>query len=250
MATVEELYDKIKEAKHCVALTGAGISTLSGIRDFRGKGGIYTLGNAEYNRMFDLDLFEQDPSVYYRNAKEFIYALDEKDASIVHFVCAKLEKAGLLKAIITQNIDMLHQKGGAKHVIEVHGSATYHYCLRCPGVRVGFDEVREVVQNGGMPKCPKCGRVLKPAITFFGEMLPELAIREATKEAQDADLMLILGTSLTVWPAAGIPEYVIRNGGELVIVNNQPTSLDRHACMHFDDLEETFTALDKCISNL
>jgi NAD-dependent deacetylase len=137
-ATVEELYDKIKAAKHCVALTGAGISTLSGIKDFRGKGGIYTLGNAEYNRMFDLDLFERDPSVYYRNAGDFIYALDEKDASLVHFVCGKLEKAGLLKAIITQNIDLLHQKGGAKHVIEVHGSPRDHYCLHCGGIHMSF----------------------------------------------------------------------------------------------------------------
>jgi NAD-dependent deacetylase len=249
MNNIRELYEKIKAAKHCVALTGAGISTLSGIPDFRGKGGVYTLGNEDYNRMFDLDVFYEDPSVYYRNAKDFIYGLDEKEPSVVHLTLARLEQRGLLKAIITQNIDLLHQKGGTTKVIEVHGSARFHYCLRCAGIRMPFEEAAAIVKRGEMPKCPHCGRVLKPAITFFGESLPFDAITRAEKEASEADLMLILGSSLSVYPAAGLPQYTLRHGGELVIVNNQPTGLERNAALCYTDLGETFSGLDKLLDD-
>ena len=100
-----------------------------------------------------------------------------------------------------------------------------------------------------MPKCPKCGRVLKPAITFFGESLPADALRQAVTDSQDADLMLVLGTSLTVFPAAGMPEYTLRNGGEIVIVNNMPTPLDSRAVLHFDDLGLVFEELQKLLSD-
>jgi NAD-dependent deacetylase len=241
--TIAKLADAVSHARHCVALTGAGVSTLSGIKDFRGEDGIYKMNDADYNRMFDLETFEEDPSIYYRKAKDFIYGLDTKEPSIVHNSLAKLEEKGMLKAIITQNIDMLHQKAGSKKVIEVHGSATFHYCLHCPGVRVPFAEVQKVVQAGGMPKCPTCGRVLKPAITFFGESLPEKALNEAVDEAQRADLLLVLGTSLTVYPAAGLPDLTLRNGGKVIVVNNQETSLDHYAYLHFSDLGSTFQSL-------
>jgi len=155
----------------------------------------------------------------------------------------ELEQRGFLKALITQNIDLLHQKGGSKNVIEIHGSPTVHYCLRCAGVRVAFEEAAAVVRKGEMPKCPKCGRVLKPAITFFGESLPTDALREAVSESQKADLMLVLGTSLTVHPAASMPNYTLRTGGNIVIVNNMPTPLDGRALLHFDDLGTVFEEL-------
>ena len=246
MSDVNKLFDLIKNAKHFVALTGAGVSTLSGIRDFRGKNGLYNEMDAE--KIFDISYFEKDPSFYYSQAGSFIYNLDEKEASIVHLVLGDLEKRGYLKALITQNIDLLHQKGGSKNVIEIHGSPVMHYCLRCAGVRVGYEEAAAVVRKGEMPKCPKCGRVLKPAITFFGESLPADALRQAVTESQDADLMLVLGTSLTVFPAAGMPEYTLRNGGEIVIVNNMPTPLDSRAVLHFDDLGSVFEELQKLLS--
>jgi NAD-dependent deacetylase len=256
-ATVKDLYKLITSARRCVALTGAGVSTLSGIRDFRGKGGLYTLSNGAYQRMFDIDEFERDPSAYYQAAKDFIYGLDDKEASIVHTTLGKMETRGLVQAIITQNIDFLHQRGGAKHVIEVHGSPAWHYCMRCAGVRVPFAEVQAVVKQEApegsregavsMPRCPKCGRVLKPAITFFGEMLPAAALREAEEEAQAADLMLVLGTSLTVYPAAGLPNTTLRAGGKIVIVNEQPTSLDGEATMRFEQLEATFEELNSLL---
>jgi NAD-dependent deacetylase len=241
-----ELYKRIRDAKYCVALTGAGVSTLSGIRDFRGKNGLYNDMDAE--KIFDIDYFVKDPSFYYSHAGSFIYNINEKESSIVHIVLGELEKRGLLKALITQNIDLLHQKGGSKRVIEIHGSPSLHYCLHCAGVRMNFEDAAALVRAGELPKCPKCGRVLKPAITFFGESLPAAALREAVEESQKADLMLILGTSLTVYPAASMPDYTLRNGGQVVIVNNMPTPLDGRAAMRFEDLGEVFEGLQACLS--
>jgi NAD-dependent deacetylase len=244
---IKALYERILAARHCVALTGAGVSTLSGIRDFRGKNGLYNDMDAE--KIFDIDYFIRDPSFYYRQAGSFIYNIHEKEASVVHRVLGELEKKGLLKALITQNIDLLHQKGGSKKVIEIHGSPQIHYCLRCAGVRMNFDEAAAIVRAGDMPKCPRCGGVLKPGITFFGESLPAEALRDAGIEAQKADLMLILGTSLTVYPAASLPDYTLRNGGELVIVNNMATPLDGRAVQHFDDLGQVFEGLGVCCAS-
>jgi NAD-dependent deacetylase len=243
---INKLFSLIKEAKHMVALTGAGVSTLSGIRDFRGKNGLYKEMDAE--KIFSFEYFEKDPSFYYNNAGTFIYNVDEKEASIVHLVLGELENRGYLKALITQNIDLLHQKGGSKNVIEIHGSPKMHYCLRCAGVRVSYEDVAAVVREGKMPECPKCGRVIKPAITFFGEGLPVEALRDAVSESQQADLMLVLGTSLTVYPAASMPEYTLRSGGKIVIVNNMPTPLDRMATLCFEDLGSVFEELKSLLA--
>ncbi|MDR2542447.1 MAG: NAD-dependent deacetylase [Treponema sp.] len=243
--SILQLHKLIQKSKHLVALTGAGVSTLSGIRDFRGKNGLYNEMDAE--KIFSIHYFEKDPSFYYDNAGSFIYNIDEKEPSIVHNVLGKLEQQGYLKALITQNIDLLHQKGGCKNVIEIHGSPVTHHCLRCDGIRVSYEEVAAVVRKGEMPKCPKCSRVLKPAITFFGESLPVEALKLATIESRQADLMLVLGTSLTVYPAASMPEYTLRSGGKIVIVNNMSTPLDSRALLKFDELESVFEELNKLI---
>jgi NAD-dependent deacetylase len=247
---IEELFKLITEAKHLVAFTGAGVSTLSGIRDFRGKNGLYndTAGPLDAEKIFDIDYFEKDPSLYYTAARSFIYNVNEKEPSVVHAVLGELENQNILKAVVTQNIDLLHQKGGSKKVIEIHGSPKIHYCLRCPGIRVGYEEAASIARSGGMPKCPKCGRVLKPAITFFGESLPAQEMKDAVTHSQKADLMLVLGTSLTVFPAASMPEHTLRNGGQIIIVNNMPTHLDRHAVMRFDELEPVFQELQMLLT--
>ena len=244
---IAKLFTKITSARHCVALTGAGVSTLSGIRDFRGKNGLYNDMDAQ--KIFDIDYFHEDPSFYYKAAGSFIYNIDEKEPSIVHIVLAELERAGFLKALITQNIDLLHQKGGSRQVIEIHGSPSVHYCLRCAGVRMDFKEAAALVKAGNLPKCPSCGKVLKPAITFFGESLPIDALRSAESHAQSADLMLVLGTSLTVYPASGLPESTLRRGGKIVIVNNMETPLDYQAVMRFDDLGEVFEGLPRLLAD-
>jgi NAD-dependent deacetylase len=244
------LFQKITQSRHCAALTGAGVSTLSGIRDFRGKNGLYKEMDAE--KIFDMDYFLRDPSFYYKAAGDFIYNIHEKEASIVHTTLAKLEKKGFLKALITQNIDLLHQKGGSRRVIEIHGSPSIHYCLSCaspediekltagekgggarPPEFMGFDETAAMVKAGELPRCGRCGRVLKPAITFFGEGLPARALQEAEAEAGKADLLLVLGTSLTVYPAAALPEFTLRGKGEIVIVNNMETPPGSPLCDAF-----------------
>jgi NAD-dependent deacetylase len=258
--SIDSLFDLISRSRYCVALSGAGVSTLSGIRDFRGKNGLYKEMDAE--KIFDIEYFIKDPSFYYKAAGSFIYNLQEKEASVVHICLGKLEEKGLLKAIITQNIDLLHQKGGSRNVIEIHGSPSIHYCRKCSnlsevealaaaksaappsgGDLLGFEEAAALVKAGKLPRCGRCNAVLKPAITFFGESLPVRALRDAEKAAEKADLMLILGTSLTVYPAAGLPELTLRSGGKLVMVNNMATSVDRYAALRFDDLGAVFEGL-------
>lgn len=242
---LRELHELITTSAHCVAFTGAGISTLSGIRDFRGKNGLYKIPDTE--RMFDIDVFRDDPSVYYGMARDFIYDLDEKSPSVVHRVLAELEGRRLLDAVITQNIDLLHQKAGCKNVIEIHGSPSLHACPSC-GYRTGFAEAQAAVRAGGVPLCPSCGRVLKPGIVFFGESLPARAIERAIDEARRADLMLVLGSSLVVYPAASLPEMTLNSGGRIVIVNDMPTYLDSRATLRFGDLESTFTDLESLLA--
>jgi len=227
----------LRSARYCVVFTGAGVSTLSGIRDFRGKNGLYKTADAE--KIFDLDYFLRDPSYYYRHAKDFIYDLEEKEPNIVHTEIARLEAAGIVKAVITQNIDLLHQKGGSKNVIEVHGSPLVHRCLQCDAT-YSFEEIAAIVRRDELPLCRDCGGTVKPDITFFGESLPARAVEDAVRESARADLMVVLGSTLLVQPAASFPLYSLQNGGDLVIVNDMPTPLDSHAVLRYQDLEKTF----------
>lgn len=237
----EALFDLIQESRYCIAFTGAGVSTLSGIRDFRGKNGLYQDLNAE--KIFDIEVFREDPSFYYRATRDFIYNLDEKKPSVVHRVLATLEGRGLLKAVITQNIDLLHQKAGSKVVIEVHGSPQAHRCQSC-GTTMDFANAAALVKAGALPRCARCGGALKPDITFFGENLPSEALRKARDEASQADLMLVLGSSLLVYPAASLPHYTLDSGGDIVVVNDMPTHLDRRAKLKFNDLGPLFEYLE------
>ena len=251
MDDISKLYEKIVNAKHFVAFTGAGISTLSGIRDFRGENGLYKDDKIDAAKIFDIEYFEKNPSFFYNAAKNFIYDLDEKNPSIVHNTLAALEKSGRLKAVITQNIDLLHQKAGSERVFELHGSPKYHYCIGCraPESVLSYEEVAAILNRGELPTCRVCKRVMKPGITFFGENLPEQALKDSQTEAASADVMLILGTTLEVYPAAGIPLITLEHGGEIIIVNNMKTQLDRYAVMRFVDLEEVFTELSNKISD-
>lgn len=228
------LQTMMQQASHMVALTGAGISTLAGIPDFRGPKGLYRQPGAE--RIFDIEWFRRDPAIYYEGCREMIYGLEHYAPGPVHTTLARLEQAGRLKAIITQNIDMLHQKAGSRRVIEVHGSPLQHHCIGC-GHEATFDEVCALLKKQGpVARCIKCGAAYKPDITFFGEMLPEAALAEAISQARRADLLLVLGTSLTVHPVAALPGETLRAGGKLVIVNAQPTPFDNRAQLCLSDL--------------
>lgn len=242
MDRIHDLVEMLAASRRAVAFTGAGVSTLSGVPDFRGADGLYArLGGPD---VFDIDVFRRDPSVFYGATRDIFYPAAAPRPSLVHRVCARLEAAGRLRAVITQNIDMLHQQAGSRRVIELHGSPAWHRCPACDR-RYDFAWARERVRRDGLPRCEDCRAVVKPEVTFFGEMLPEGALEEAWTLAGEADLMLVLGSSLVVQPAASVPRVTVEAGGRLVIVNRDPTPLDRHGAPRFDDLEAVFTVLDR-----
>lgn len=236
---MQRLIEAIKNATCVGCLTGAGVSTLCGIPDFRGPQGLYKNPDAE--RIFDIDWFNRDPGIYYDGCRELVYGLGAFEPGPVHKALKILEDCGKLKGIATQNIDMLHQKAGSSNVYEVHGSPMVHYCRRC-GKEKSYDEIMRMMgtvpwKAGTVPRC-ECGGVFKPHITFFGEALPEVAFQNAQSLAIRSDVFLVLGTSLTVFPAAGLPRLTLQAGGKVFIVNGQPTSLDDYAVARYDDLEE------------
>lgn len=238
---MKELIEAIRGAKCVGCLTGAGVSTLCGIPDFRGPQGLYKQPNAE--RIFDIDWFDRDPSVYYNGCAELVYGLDKFQPGPVHLALKHLEDKGKLAGIATQNIDMLHQKAGSSNVYEVHGSPILHHCRRC-GDEKTFEEIMAMLKGGGIPKCT-CGGAYKPDITFFGESLPEEAFRSAQELAIRSDVFLVLGTSLKVFPAAGLPRLTLQAGGKVFIVNGQRTDLDDYAAGVYRDLAEFAEAVLK-----
>ncbi|MBN1647484.1 MAG: NAD-dependent deacetylase [Spirochaetales bacterium] len=237
---IEELVRAMQEARYCAAFTGAGVSTFSGIPDFRGQNGLYNTLDAD--RVFDYFQFLEDPGYFYGQTRKFLYEGKQVKPSLVHTQLARLEKKGIVKALITQNIDMLHTKAGSRNVMEIHGSPAMHDCLGCHR-KYSYSEVCILLQGKAVPLCPDCGGVLKPQITFFGEALPSEAFSRATEACAHADLLLVLGSSLLVQPAASLPMNTVQRGGTLVIINNMPTPLDRYAGLLFPDLEEVFSEL-------
>ena len=245
---MHKLIEAIRGAKCVGCLTGAGVSTLCGIPDFRGPQGLYKQKDAE--RIFDIDWFDRDPSIYYNGCADLVYGLDKFQPGPVHKALKHFEDLGYLAGIATQNIDMLHQKAGSSNVYEVHGSPILHHCRQC-GDEKSFDEILAMMKKVdssvhcppppftsiSVPRCP-CGGVYKPDITFFGESLPEEAFVSAQSLAIRSDVFLVLGTSLTVFPAAGLPRLTLQKGGKVFIVNGQPTDLDRYAAGVYRDLAE------------
>ena len=223
---VEQLGDMIAEASTIVPFTGAGISTECGIPDFRSPGGLWTR-----NRPIPFDEFvtsqdARDEAWRRRFAMESTFAAAKPGRG--HRALASLYKAGKTPAIITQNIDNLHQASGFKadDVIELHGNTTFARCVGCgqayglPWVKQRFDE------TGSAPGCTVCDEPVKTATVSFGQAMPEDAMRRATELAQQCDLFLAIGSSLVVWPAAGFPLMAKRSGAKLVIINNEPTDQD------------------------
>lgn len=236
---MDKMIDAIMNARHVAALTGAGVSTLCGIPDFRGPQGMYANPDAE--KMFDVDCFDRDPSTYYRGCHELVYGLGRFKPGPVHFALRRLEELGRLDGIATQNIDMLHQKAGSTVVHEIHGSPRLHHCRFC-GAEKTFEEICEMIGAAGgdpgfVPRC-KCGGPFKPDITFFGESLPQGAFMKSIELMAGADVLLVLGTSLTVSPANQLPRHTLQAGGKVFIVNAQPTRLDRYAAGTWPDLAE------------
>jgi NAD-dependent deacetylase len=212
------LAELIRTNQPCVALTGAGVSTESGIPDFRSAGGIW----AQYDpyEVASIEAFRRDPERVWEFYALRLDALADAAPNPAHLALAELEARGLVQAVITQNVDRLHEAAGSHDVVEVHGSIATAVCLAC-GRRE--EQVRELLP---LPRCADCGVVLKPGVVMFGELLPAAAIERASALARGAGLLLVVGTSLEVWPVAGLPEETTLHGGKLAIVNRDPTPYD------------------------
>ena len=248
----EELWSLIMRSRKIAVFTGAGVSTLSGIPDFRGKHGVYNSPwqGLPVETILSDDYFFSHPDIFYKWAEEVWYHLEEYKPNIVHYTLAKMEEKGILKdGVFTQNIDFLHQRAGSKKVWELHGSARHSYCTNCNGF-YKYEEIAPIVQRGEIPKCPRCGSLIKPDIVLYGENLPMSVLRQAETVFSQADLTLILGSSLTVYPAASLPKLTSYYGGKVIIVNADPTDQDKDATLIFRDLEQTFNALDEALRSI
>jgi NAD-dependent deacetylase len=236
----------VRERGPVVALTGAGISTESGIPDFRSPTGIW----AEYDpqEYATIDAFRADPEKVWRFYALRFRALTEAEPNPGHLALAELERAGLLSAVITQNIDLLHDRAGSREVVEVHGSIRTSSCRRC-GMRYPLDEMIPLIEDTGVPRCADCGEVLKPDVVFFGELLPEAAIDRASELARSAGLLLVVGSGLEVWPVSMLPDETVLAGGQVAIVNRGPTTFDDRAVLKIEGgAGETLAALVQAVS--
>lgn len=236
MNKIEELQKIIDESDNIVFFGGAGVSTASGIKDFRGKDGLYK-EKYEYDPEYYLSssCFYNKPKLFFDFYKSKMNSLDIKP-NIIHKYLTDLEKKGKLKVIITQNIDGLHQKSGSKNVLEIHGTTYRNHCIEC---NKEYD-AEFVFNYNGIPKC-SCGGLVKPDVVLYGEMLPD-AYNEALDYIYRADTLVVAGTSLTVQPACGLVRLF--NGKNLIIINNDKTPYDSLATLVInDDLKEVFTKL-------
>ena len=239
--SVERLAELVRSRQPCVVLTGAGISTESGIPDFRSATGLW----AQYDpqEYATIDAFLADPVKVWDFYGKRLDLLAGAQPNEGHLALAELERRGWVEAVITQNIDRLHERAGSEVVVEVHGSIRTASCLDC-GEIVPFDDVRQQLESTPVPTCPGCGRILKPDVVMFGELLPEAAIARATQLAAEARLLLVVGSSLEVYPVAGLPLETLAAGGSLAIVNRDATQYDLRASVTIDaGAGETLRAL-------
>ena len=226
------LADLLHDSQPCVVLTGAGVSTDSGIPDFRSPTGIWAqFDPLEYASM---DAFRRDPERVWRFYAARFEMLTSAEPNAAHRALAELEELGLVQAVVTQNIDLLHRRAGSRDVIEVHGSIASCTCPSC-AARYELAEVLPLIdQGGGVARCTVCDSVLKPDVVFFGELLPAAAIDRAYELARNARLCLVVGSALEVYPVAELPLETLRAGGRLAIVNRGPTALDGRADLKVD----------------
>jgi NAD-dependent deacetylase len=228
---VEALAALIEERKPCVVLTGAGVSTESGVPDFRSPTGLWAqFDPLEYG---SIEAFHADPEKVWSFYAPRFAMLTKAEPNDAHLALAELERRSYVRAIVTQNIDLLHERAGSREVVEVHGSIRTSTCPGC-GAAYALPEVRELLDGAAAPACTRCGAIVKPDVVFFGELLPEAAIERAFALAREATLMLVVGSTLEVQPVAGLPLKTLRAGGAFAIVNRGPTALDGLATLRLD----------------
>jgi NAD-dependent deacetylase len=226
--SVARLIELLDGRRPCVVLTGAGISTESGIPDFRSAEGIWT--RYDPAEVAHIDALRRDPAGVWQFYALRMDALARAEPNDGHHALAELEQQGLVRAVVTQNVDGLHQRAGSREVVEVHGSLREAACINC-GVRVPMVDALEQLP---LPACPECGEVLKPGVVMFGELLPAEAIERAQRLAAEAGLLLVVGSSLEVHPVAALPGETLAAGGVLAIVNRGRTPWDSRAELVLD----------------
>ena len=232
---INEVAAMIARAKKIVFFTGAGVSTESGIPDFRSPGGLWTRFDPDD---FTIDKFLQSAETRRKMWKILLEGglMADAQPNAAHYAIAELEKMGKLSSVITQNVDNLHQKAGNSPALvhELHGNMQWLVCLQC-GERYSVDiMIRKCHSEDYVPACSRCGGILKPDVIFFGEPLPQKALRQATYSAQECDLFIIIGSSLVVYPAAYMPQYAKRARAAVVIINIGPTEQDELADVIID----------------
>ena len=243
MTAAAEVAELIRGADSVVALTGAGISVPSGIPDFRSPGtGLWA--NVDPMEVAHIDVFRRDPERFWHFYGDRFQTLEHTEPNGAHAALATLEAAGLLDAVITQNIDRLHARAGTRELVEVHGTIDHSSCPAC-GARYPLAEVRarQRRDESGIPRCD-CARPLKPDVVLFGEYLPFDALARAEQLAAGADVLLCIGSSLEVYPVAQLPEITLDSGGRVVIITQGRTPFDRRAAVRLDgDVEDELGAL-------
>jgi NAD-dependent deacetylase len=226
--TAAELASLFREHGPAVVLTGAGMSTESGIPDFRSAQGIWA--DVDPFEVASIDAFRRDPVRVWQWYGPRIHGLLAAEPNDGHRALAELERGGHVRAVVTQNIDTLHTRGGSEDVVEVHGSIRRFACLACHATAT-LDDVLDQLRVREAPECPSCGAILKPGVVMFGELLPVDAFARAQHLAREAGVLVAVGSSLQVWPAAGLPDETVRAGGALAIVNDEPTPYDDAATL-------------------
>lgn len=223
MTDIETFLEWVKESENIVFFGGAGVSTESGIPDFRSVDGLY---NQKYDyppeTILSHSFYRSKPEEFYKFYRDKMLCLDA-EPNITHIKLAELEKAGKLKGVVTQNIDGLHQKAGSRNVMELHGSVLRNYCENCGQ----FMSAEDILNSQGVPKCKKCGGPVKPDVVLYEEGLDQRTLEDAVDCISKADLLIIGGTSLAVYPAAGLIEYY--RGNKLVLINKTATPKDSRA---------------------
>jgi NAD-dependent deacetylase len=223
-----ELVDLLWEAENAMVFTGAGISTESGIPDFRGLSGVWTL-KPELEKLFRISVFTEQPEV---RKKAWLLHKNELAVEVSpnagHYALAELENLGKLQMLVTQNVDGLHQAAGSQNVIELHGSLREAQCLNC-AIRIPLKEVFAQMDQGEEDPHCSCGGIFKPAVVFFEEYLPELAFNAAQKAATECELLLAIGSSLQVFPAASLVDIALNHEAKLAIINNAQTDYDPYS---------------------
>lgn len=229
---IRQLQTIIDEADHIVFFTGAGVSTGSGIPDFRSQDGLY---NQKYDvppeEIISHHYFVQNPEGFYRFYKDRMIYPDAKPNSVHRFI-AECEKKHKSLGVVTQNIDGLHQLAGSKNVYELHGSVLRNYCEDC----CAFYPVETIIESDGVPHCPKCGGIIKPDVVLYEEGLSDAVVNGAVAAIQSADVLIVLGTSLVVYPAAGLLRFF--GGKHLVLINRDATPYDKAADLVINDTFE------------